>query len=268
MNKILDIFKRKEKAQLKDVKKLNIVFAVGYLAQGLLLLIFGGKFSIAVISGYLTHDTLLSSKDHNVLTSGVSELFGLDIKIFLVVMLALSALLHILFLTVYRKKYEAKLAKGNNSYTWLLLVVVNCYVLVAMALINGINELSSLLLMVTVSLFSIIFGAISIFGSIKDNNWLGKCLRVCTLLAVVIPWIVIAISMLGSLTLGGINLPGYLYVINISVLAIQALIIKNICLQKKAKGKWSNFMYGEKLTYALIFVLQTAMVWQIFMAML
>jgi hypothetical protein len=175
----------------------------------------------------------------------------------------MSATAHIFVATVYRKRYEANLKKGINKVRWYEYAVSASTMMVGIALLTGISDLSTLVM---------IFGATAVMnlcGLIMEvhnqttakTSWLSYVIGTIAGLG---PWAVIGIYFWGNQQYGGGGVPTFVYGIYVSIFLFFMSFAVNMYLQYKGKGKWSDYLFGEKGYMVLSLLAKTALAWQIF----
>ena len=263
MKKLKDIFKSKKRRELLSLNKLHFAFAGLYTLQAVLILVLSKGASVPITTNYLAYNPLLSSGGEPVHAAGASRLFDLNLVWLIAAMLLVAALGHIVFATIYKKRYQAELKKMGSVTRWISCGVVSSLIVLVISLLSGIYDISSLLLLVAVSLFAASFGIVADLWSrsSKSMSWFGP---VNAIKAVIIPWLVIAIYIWGTFIYGGNSISAFVYWIYLTVLVAQSAFILMLSKQYKKQGKWSDAIYTERAIFVLFFVVQTLIVWQVF----
>jgi hypothetical protein len=133
--------------------------------------------------------------------------------------------------------------------------------IVVIALLAGIYDLISLILLFTVT------GLMNLFGLLMEKNnqnksnisWISF---VFGSIAGIIPWICIGIYFLGSAASG--EMPLYVYFVMVSIFVLFFSFAMNMFLQYKKIGPWSEYIFGEKVYILLSLVAKSALAWQVF----
>lgn len=261
MKRIIDFFRGDRKKQLKRLHTGVLVLAAVYAVQSVLILIFGGGDTRVVTSGYLARDPLLSSDGSLTLSTAWANLLEVRIIYLVAAMMLVAAAFHVLVATVWRKRYESDIDKGINTLRWLMYALVFNFIVVIISLTSGVSDLVSLLLLVLVVLFMSLFGAATDAWSKvgKVPSWVG----VASMLAVTaVPWLVVAINVWITSVSGG-HIPGSMYLTQLSLFTITALIAANTYLQYKKQGRWNEFLFGERVFLFLLLLAQTVLAWQV-----
>lgn len=254
-----------KKITTASLRKWNIRLSVLHALQGILILILSAK-SIAwpVTTSYLTKDTIASTvAGRPILAPASHTLFNINIAYLVALFFFLSAAAHLLLATKLRSKYESDLKRGLNRFRWIEYGFSASVMMAAIALLTGVYDFSSLLMIFMLTLLMNSLGLVMEFrneGS-KKTDWLPYNLG-CV--AGIVPWIVITIYMLGSTIYGSGGIPTFVYVIYGSMFVFFSSFALNMYLQYKKTGKWAEYLYGERVYMILSLVAKSALAWQVF----
>jgi hypothetical protein len=130
------------------------------------------------------------------------------------------------------------------------------------ALLVGIYDLSSLIMLFALTAVMNLLGlAMEVHNqNTTHTNWLTYTIG-C--FAGIVPWVVIAIYLIGG-ALSGSTAPTFVYVIFASIFLFFMSFAVNMYLQYQGKGKWSDYLYGERNYMVLSLVAKSALAWQVF----
>ena len=95
----------------------------------------------------------------------------------------------------------------------------------------------------------------------KKTNWLSY---IAGCVAGILPWAVVAVYFKGAAVYGSGKIPTFVYWIFASMFMFFASFALNMYLQYKKKGKWSDYLYGERAYMILSLVAKSALAWQVF----
>lgn len=249
---------------LGNLKKWNVVLAFLHAVQGVLILALSREVTLPVTTNYLTTDTLGSeAAGYNVWTPAIRLLADVNLAYLLAVLFFIAAIGHIIFATSYRKKYEADLAVGMNRARWVEYVLGGGLLLVTVALINGVSDLSTLVaifaLAEVLALFSLLLESHKELGD-KHPRVINKMALVLALT----PWIVTAIYLFGAQAYGNQSLPTYIYWVDGIVFATFMATGLNMLFNKQKKGRWTDYFYTERVYMLLGLAAKSALAWLVF----
>jgi hypothetical protein len=243
--------------KLRKLKRFNLIMGFLHLAQGIVMLIVSSSFKLPVTASYLKFD-VLSQK----LFPSTSTLFEIKIGSAVAIFLFLSAIAHFLVATVFNGWYNKNLAKGINIARWIEYSFSASIMIVIIAMLVGIYDIASLILLFGLNAMMILFGWMMELHnqSTTKTNWTAF---IFGCIAGILPWIAIAIYLFGAG--GGDNkAPNFVYWIYFSIFLFFNSFAINQILQYKKIGKWSDYLYGERAYIILSLVAKSLLAWQVF----
>ncbi|MCA9328612.1 heliorhodopsin HeR [Candidatus Saccharibacteria bacterium] len=235
-----------------------------HAAQGIAVVVLSKSDSLfPVTTNYLTVDTIRDTDAAPVLVSATRHLFDVNLAYVVAAFFFMSALAHLYIATVYRKKYEANLEKGINKARWFEYALSASTMMIAISYLVGVSDFSTLLL---------IFGATAVMNllglvmevhnqSTTKTNWLSY--KIGSLVGI-LPWLVIGMYLFDASYFGEGQIPTFVYYIYGSIFVFFMSFAVNMWLQYRGKGRWSNYLYGEKAYMVLSLVAKSALAWQVF----
>jgi hypothetical protein len=195
------------------------------------------------------------------------NLFSNNVSYTVALFLGLSALFH--FLVASRwffSRYAEGLGNNRNIFRWVEYSLSSSVMILLIAQLNGISNYAALLALFGVNVSMILFGWLQEkYTEPGDGQWLPF---IFGSIAGAIPWIIFTIQLL---TPGGsteTSAPGFVYGIVISLFLLFNCFALVQYKQYCAKGKWANYLRGEKAYIILSFTAKSALAWQIFAATL
>jgi hypothetical protein len=228
--------------------------AVLHAGQGLLLLALSNDFSLPV------HATFLSGPPGES-PPGLDHLFDVPIGPLVAAFVFISAIAHLLLVTPAGFRwYTANLARKRNDARWIEYSLSASLMIVLIAMLTGIGDVSALVALFGVNAAMIFFGLMQEHYSEPGSGrllpfWLG-----CIVGAV--PWIAITIYILtpGSAT----DPPVFVYGIFVSLFAFFNVFALNMWLQYRRVGPWRDYVFGETVYIILSLTAKSALAWQVF----
>ena len=177
--------------------------------------------------------------------------------------LFISAFAHTAIATVLYDRYIEYLDRGMNPYRWYEYAVSASLMIVIIGMLAGIWDLGTL-----VALFGLV-AVMNLSGllmeqrneSTEETDWTPYWVGV---LAGIVPWIVIAITFIGTVVASGGEFPEFVIYIYISIFVFFNLFALNMALQYLEVSKWKNYLFGEKTYVVLSLVAKSVLAWQVY----
>lgn len=242
--------------QIKPLKTWNIAAGILHLTSMIAIIALSNDFSLPVTATYMTGPPGSTFTDPILL-------FDINTSYAIAAFLGLSAFFH--FLVSTKKvfaKYENGLMKNRNIFRWVEYSLSSSIMIIVIAQLNGISDYATLLAIFGVNVSMILFGWLQEkYAQPGDGQWLPF---IFGCIAGIIPWIIIAIQFVSPSGPSGISPPGFVYGIVISLFVFFNCFALVQYKQYKAKGKWANYLRGEKTYIILSFTAKSLLAWQIF----
>ena len=246
--------------KLKGLNNFNLFMGSLHFVQALIVYLISDptRGVVPITINYLSFDVATSK-----LLPATQELFTVNLAWLVVGFFLLSSFAHFFIATVYRKSYEENLKKGINKVRWYEYSLSASVMMVAISLLSGIYDLSSLIMIFALDAIMNLLGlAMEQENQGKEKvNWLTFVLGS---IAGIVPWIVYGIYVYGASKYGGGNIPTFVYWIYGSIFIFFNSFAVNMVLQYKKIGKWSDYLYGEKAYIVLSLVAKSLLAWQVF----
>lgn len=239
------------------LRKFNLVMALFHLAQGCAIVFLSRIYNLPISGSYLKFNPATQSLEPTTV-----QLFGLSLPMLVAVFFFLSATAHLLIATVYNKEYDEDLKKGLNKARWVEYSVSASIMMVAIALLVGIYDLMSLIMIFCLTAIMNLMGLVMEIHNqtTKKTNWMSFYIG-C--FAGIVPWVAIAFYMwLGADN--GSKAPDFVYWIFVSIFVFFNCFAINMVLQYKKIGKWKDYLYGELAYIVLSLVAKSLLAWQVF----
>lgn len=246
-----------KKITFKGLRKFNLIMAGLHALQGLAILAISNGFTIPVTNGYLRFNE--SSQQ---LEPATTQLFNLPVPWLVAGFFFLSALAHLTIATIYRKKYQKDLKLGINKLRWVEYSISASIMMVAIATLVGIYDLSALIMIFALTAVMNLMGLVmEIHNQTTDKtNWLSYWIGS---FAGIVPWIAVALYIWESGRQGS-GVPTFVYWIFVSIFVFFSCFAINMILQYKKIGKWKDYLYGEQAYIVLSLVAKSLLAWQVF----
>lgn len=252
------MFGKKKKITMPKLNKFNKIMAVLHAVQALVIVVIATDFKLPVTTNYIRYN----AETDNFISES-TKLFDLPFAWLVISFLVMSSLAHLIISTVYRKKYESNLRKGINKARWIEYSISASTMMVAIGMLSGIYDLSTLILM-----FSLTAG-MNLMGLVMEKwnqqtektNWLSYWIG-CFL--GIMPWVVYVLYLWASSHYGNSQPPTFVYYILGSIFLMFNTFAINMVLQYKKVGRWSDYLYGERAYIILSLVAKSLLAWQVF----
>ncbi len=243
---------------MESLRKYNLLMGFLHLVQSFVIFLLSTNFKLPVTTSYLQFDTTSME-----LAPRLETVFHIHIGLFVAIFLLLSSIAH--FLLVMPRIYEwyiKNIKKGINYARWIEYSFSSSLMIVLIAMLVGVYDLSSLILIFSVNAMMIFCGWIMEVHNqtTKKTNWISY---IFGCFAGVIPWLVIALYLFGSGE-GEYRAPDFVYWIFFSIFLFFNSFSLNMFLQYKKVGAWKEYSFGEKMYILLSLLAKSALAWQIF----
>ncbi|AQS54292.1 hypothetical protein BW727_101968 [Jeotgalibaca dankookensis] len=244
----------------QSLRKFNGVMGVLHLIQGLLMLGFAlfidkiASFEIPIRSYFLTFDP-----EQMRLVTDMKEQFNLPFGIMVSLFLFISAFAHFIIVTPWGNAiYNRDLKRGINRFRWYEYALSSSLMIVLIALLFGVYDIGSLILIFIVN------AAMNLFGLDMEEINIGKEKVnwkpfIFGTIAGIAPWIVIILYAFGNTNPA--DVPWFVYALAGSYFLFFNLFPINMVLQYKRVGKWENYLYGERGYIILSLVAKSVLAW-------
>ncbi len=249
-------------SELKTYRNLRIfngVMAVLHFVQGVIMVLVSREFSLPINTTFLDFNLQLRT------VLPITEQFTtLNLGLFISSFLFLSAFFHfVLILPGVYEWYVKNLKNKINYMRWYEYSLSSSVMIVAIALLCGMFDLPSLILLFALNATMNFFGLMmeKHNQTTKKTDWTAF---IFGCFAGIVPWIVIAMYFLGAVSSVDTNIPEFVYGILITIFLFFNIFALNMFLQYKKVGPWKNYLFGEKAYIVLSLVAKSALAWQIF----
>jgi hypothetical protein len=241
-------------ARLAGLRRWNAAMGALHLVQGAAMLAVASAFSLPVTSSFLRMDTVT-----NKLVAVPDELARLRIAPLVAGFLFLSAVAHALLASpALHRWYERTVSRGINPARWIEYTLSSSLMMVVIAMLVGIYDIVSLLLIFALNATMILFGWLMELHNqtTARTNWTAFWFG-C--FAGAVPWIAVAIYLAGAA-----DPPGFVYAIFASLFVFFNVFAVNMLLQYRRVGRWRDYLYGERAYMLLSLTAKSALAWQVF----
>jgi len=240
------------------LRRFNMIMGFLHAAQAIAMLLISKNFRLPVSVSYLKFDPLIQK-----LLPASKTLTEIPLVYLISGFLFLSSLAHFFIATVYSKRYNSDLEKGISRVRWIEYSLSASTMMVAIAMLVGIYDLGSLLMV-----FSLV-AVMNLMGLVMEihnqttqrTNWLSYIIG-C--FAGIVPWVVVGFFFWAANRFGGGNIPVFVYWIYVSIFLFFNCFAVNMVLQYRKVGPWKDYLFGERMYIILSLVAKSALAWQVF----
>lgn len=232
----------------------NVVMGLLHLVQGILVVALATDFSLPVTATFLEGPPGASD-------AVFTELFSLSIAWGVAAFLFMSAAAHfIISAPGVFGWYRRGLMYDRNYARWIEYSFSSSLMVVLIAMLTGISDISALVAIAGVNAAMILFGwLMEKYESPGRPSWLSYWFGV---IAGAVPWVAIGIYLLSPTT--DASPPGFVWGIFISLFIFFNSFAINMVLQYRKVGPWRNYLFGESAYIFLSLVAKSALAWQVF----
>lgn len=239
----------------------NQILAVLHLVQAMVIIAISSDATFQVTQAYQRFNAKTQS-----LEAAVRPLFNVQLAYGVAAFFLASSFAHF-YVGVLRKSwYVENLKRGVNKARWFEYALSASIMMVAIAMLSGMEDLTSLIMVFALTATMNMTGLIMETHNARTEelNWLSFNIGT---FAGLIPWVAIAIFFWAAETASqgaqG-SIPTFVYFIFVSIFLFFNCFAINMILQYKKVGKWSDYLYGERVYMLLSLVAKTLLAWQIF----
>ncbi len=244
-------------SKARNLRNWNLAMGFLHLGQAIAMMILATSFKLPVIGSYLKFDISTMA-----LSPQPKILFDLPIAPLVAGFMFLSSLAHFSVSTFGYKWYMAKISNHINPARWIEYSFSSTLMLIVIAMLVGVYELSTLIMLVAANVSMILFGwMMELHNQRTDKTDWTSFIFGC--ISGIIPWIAIAIYLF-SAGEGDMKAPNFVYWIYFSIFLFFNCFAVNQALQYSKKGKWADYLYGEKAYIILSLVAKSLLAWQVF----
>ena len=242
---------------LNKLRTLNRTAGLLHLASFIAIILLANDASLPVNATYMTEAPGTGS------SSSPVQLFNLNISYMVAAFLFLSAFFHF-FITSGENfaRYTDGLSKHINVFRWVEYSLSSSIMIIVILQLNGVTQISTLIAVFGVNVSMILFGWLQEKYTTPGNGdmlpfWFG-CI------AGIVPWIVVIFNLLHPKGPTDASAPGWVIGIVVSLFILFNCFAIVQWKQYKAKGKWVNYLHGERIYIVLSLVAKSLLAWQVF----
>lgn len=242
-----------ESSTFAGLRRFNLIMAAIHALSASVMLALSNDFSITVSSFFRT-----DAPGQNFDGARLEAFFDFPIAIGTVGFLYLSALFHLIVGTVGFGFYRRDIGRGMNRIRWVEYSLSSTLMIVVIALLPGIQDISALIAIAGANVAMILFGWLmeTVNKPGQQTYWtpfvFGSIIGA-------VPWLAMSVYLFGSP-----ELPTFVWFIFGSIFLFFNTFAVNQWLQYARVGRWSDYVFGERVYIVLSLAAKSALAWQIF----
>lgn len=244
-------------SKLRKLRIYSTIVGLILLAQGIVMLLISNNFKLPVTTSYLKWNEIAGFPQTTL--QQITELrLGPVVSMFLL----LSGLFLLGSASIWNKKYNEGIGRGINLFRWMEYSITSSLMIVVIAMLCGIYDLSSLILIFSLNASMVLFGWIMEIHNqtTKKVNWTSFFFG-C--FAGVMPWVVMGLYFFNAVGSNSGSVPKFVYAIFWSLFIFFNIFAINMVLQYKKVGKWKDYIYGEYAYITLSLIAKALLAWQV-----
>lgn len=242
-------------AERHSLRRLNGVMALVHGLQAALMLVLSSSVSLPV-TGVFANGQPGKPEGPAEIDLLFSYRLGWAIAAFEII----SALAHAIVASPWgHPRYLNELEAHRNRFRWTEYSLSASLMIVIIASITGISDVAALIAIFGVNASMILFGWLMETTNEQGRQvswtpfWFG-CI------AGVVPWAAIVIYVVGA----GSDVPTFVYGILVSLFVFFNCFAINQVLQYRARGRWADYLFGERVYIFLSLIAKSLLAWQVF----
>lgn len=238
----------------------NLGAGVFHLVQGILMVVLASSWSIPITTNYAIAEADGPPAGKSETVQLVMIRLGVAVSLFLF----MSAIAHFAVSAPGVNQWYVRNLKQHVNYArWIEYAFSASWMIILIAMLSGMYDLSSLILLGVLNATMLLFGLLmEHFNRAREEpDWLPFYFG-C--ISWVVPWVVVFLYFTGAKGPDGGGPPGFVYGIVISLFVFFSIFALNMVLQYKRWGKWRDYLYGEKVYIILSFTAKALLAWQVF----
>jgi hypothetical protein len=240
---------------MRRLRTANVAAGVAHLVQMVLILVLATDFTLPVTASYLQGPPGSAMSDPVVL-------WDVRIAVGIAVFFGLSALFHFIVASPwFFGRYTAGLLAQRNTFRWVEYSLSSSVMIVLIAQILGVTDVTALVALFGVNASMILFGWLQ---ERYETPGGGMLPFVFGCIAGIVPWVAFLILILEPNSTTGNEVPGFVYGILVSLFVLFNCFAIVQFLQYRRVGKWADYLRGEWAYIVLSLVAKSALAWQIF----
>ena len=244
--------------RLKKLRIYNAVVGLFLIVQGVIMWAISNDTTAQITTSYLGKSGAIPGMPTTLVQNFAEWRLGPIVASFLL----LSGLFLLGSAFIWRKQYEAQIQKGMNLFRWAEYAITSSMMVIVIAILCGIYDLSTLILIFSLNACMILFGWMMEVHNqtTKKVDWTSYYFG-C--FAGAMPWVIMGLYFYNALAAGGSAVPSFVYAIFWSLFIAFNVFSVNMILQYAKVGKWKDYIFGEYAYVTFSLVAKALLAWQV-----
>lgn len=241
---------------IPGLRRFNLIAGILHLVQMAAVIALSTDFSLPVTATYMAGPPGSAFAEPVVL-------FETPLALAVALFLGLSALAHFIVASPsFYGRYAAGLEAKRNYFRWVEYAISSSVMIVLIAQITGIADVTALVAIFGVNASMILFGWLQEkYETPGNGGWLPY---IFGCIAGIVPWLAVMIYVFSPGGPPETSAPGFVIGIIVTIFVLFNSFAWVQFKQYQAKGKWSNYLKGERTYIVLSLVAKSLLAWQIF----
>jgi hypothetical protein len=244
------------KLTIPSLRRFNLIAGVVHLLQMAAVLALSTDFSLPVTATYMAGPP-------GTIYSEPIKVFETPLALMVALFLGLSAVAHFIVASPqFFGRYGKGLEEKRNYFRWVEYSISSSVMIVLIAQITGIADITALVAIFGVNASMILFGWLQEkYEQPGNGGWVPFIFGCITGM---VPWLAVAIYVISPGSPSTASAPAFVYGIIVTIFLLFNSFAWVQYKQYKAQGKWSNYLHGERIYIVLSLVAKSLLAWQIF----
>ncbi|HSN44083.1 MAG TPA: heliorhodopsin HeR [Propionibacteriaceae bacterium] len=237
----------------RRLRTLNLGAAALHLAQAIAVVALATDFTLPITASYMAGPP---GTPPGAATNVLDLSTGMAVAGFLF----LSFLAHLIVGTVWFKNYIGDLSHQINRARWIEYSLSSTLMIVVISQLVGISDVTALIGIAGANVSMILFGWLQEkYEQPGNGGWLPF---IFGCIAGIVPWLAILFYTIAPGS--DVEPPGFVYGIVVSLFVFFNVFALNQWLQYRAKGRFADYLVGERGYIILSLVAKSLLAWQVF----
>jgi len=244
------------KLTIPSLRRFNLIAGIVHLLQMTAVIALSTDFSLPVTATYMTGPPGSSLAEPVVV-------FETPLALAVALFLGLSALAHFIVASPqFFGRYGKGLEEKRNYFRWVEYSISSSVMIVLIAQITGIADITALIAIFGVNASMILFGWLQEkYEQPGSGGWVPF---IFGCISGIVPWLAVLVYVLSPGGPADASAPAFVYGIIVTIFLLFNSFAWVQYKQYKARGKWSNYLHGERIYIVLSLVAKSLLAWQIF----